>query len=71
MDRLMPWEKALLYPLGTGDIRVTRLDGTTNTFEKIRYEANRMEDGFLVMEEDARDPRVFHVANVDFWEVVY
>lgn len=60
------------YPVGTGDIVVHRLDGTWTTFENVRYDANRMENGFLVMETDHRwNPRVYHVANVDFWEVIY
>lgn len=60
------------YRIGTGNVVVWRLDGTWRTFENIRYEANRMENGFLVMETDNRwNPIVYHVANVDWWEVSY
>ena len=57
------------FPIGTGNITIHRLDGTFTSFEGINYDANRMENGFLVMEND--DGRVFHVANVDWWEVTY
>lgn len=59
-------------PIGTGTIEVTRLDGSTARFEEVRYDANRMENGFLVMETHHRwNPRVYHVANVSHWEVIY
>lgn len=63
----------LNYPIGTGNILVTRLDGTTKFFEAIIYDGNRMENGFLVMETDDSivSESVYHVANVDYWEVIY
>lgn len=58
-------------PVGVGTVEVTYTDDTTRVFERIRYDANRMEQGFLVMEDDAHDVRVYHVPNVAFWEVIY
>lgn len=56
---------------GVGIVRVTFKDSSTHDFEAIRWEANKMEDGFLVMEDNNHDVRVYHVPNVLFWEVVY
>jgi hypothetical protein len=68
----IPADPATAYPVGVGTVEVTLNDGSTHNFANVRYEANRMENGFLVMETNHRwEPRVYHVPNVISWEIVY
>ncbi len=53
----------------SADVVVTFKDGTVDTYADIRFEANRMRDGFLEMETYGGE--IFHVVDARHWQVTY